>query len=43
VGAIVMLLLLTLALGLILDLDRPLRGTIKINQQPLLDARASMK
>jgi hypothetical protein len=41
-GAIVMLLLLTLALGLILDLDRPLRGTIKVNQQPLMDARASM-
>jgi hypothetical protein len=43
VGAIVLLLLLALALGLILDLDRPLRGTIKVNQQPLIDARASMK
>jgi len=42
-GAIVMLLLLSLALGLILDLDRPLRGTIKVNQQPMIDARASMK
>jgi hypothetical protein len=41
-GAIVMLLLLSLALGLILDLDRPLRGTIKVNQQPMIDARASM-
>ena len=41
-GAVVMLLLLALALGLILDLDRPLRGTIKINQQPMIDARASM-
>ncbi|HEX7981074.1 MAG TPA: hypothetical protein VF461_20875 [Gemmatimonadaceae bacterium] len=42
VGAIVMLLLLSLALGLILDLDRPLRGTIKVNQQPLVEVRASM-
>jgi len=42
-GAAIMLLLLSLALGLILDLDRPLRGTIKVNQQPLIDARASMK
>jgi hypothetical protein len=41
-GAIVMLLLLSLSLGLILDLDRPLRGTIKVHQQPLIDARASM-
>jgi hypothetical protein len=41
-GAIVMLLLLSLSLGLILDLDRPLRGSIKVNQQPLIDARASM-
>ena len=42
-GAIVLLLLLALSLGLILDLDRPLRGTIKVSQQPLIDARASMK
>ncbi len=43
VGEIIMLLLLALALGLILDLDRPLRGTIKVNQQPLAEVRASMK
>jgi len=42
-GAAVLLLLLALALGLILDLDRPLRGTIRVSQQPLIDARASMK
>jgi hypothetical protein len=42
VGEVIMLLLLALALGLILDLDRPLRGTIKVHQQPLIDARASM-
>jgi hypothetical protein len=42
-GAIIMLLLLALSLGLILDLDRPLRGTIRISQQPLVDLRASMK
>jgi len=42
-AAVVLLLLLALALGLILDLDRPLRGTIRVSQQPLIDARASMK
>ncbi len=41
-GAVVLLVLLALALGLILDLDRPLRGTIRVSQQPLIDARASM-
>ena len=35
-------LLLTLATALILDLDQPTRGAIKVSQQPLIDARAAM-
>jgi hypothetical protein len=42
-GAFVLLLLLALSLGLILDMDRPRRGTIKVSQQPLIDLRASMR
>lgn len=37
-----MLTLLTLALTVILDLDRPRDGAIKVPQQPLIDLRASM-
>lgn len=35
--------LLTLALLLILDLDRPWSGGITVSQQPMLDARAAMR
>lgn len=35
--------LLTLAITLILDLDRPQQGSIRVPQQPMLDARLSMK
>ena len=35
--------LLTLALLLILDLDRPWSGGITVPQQPMLDARAAMR
>jgi hypothetical protein len=42
-GAVVLLMLLALALGLILDMDRPRRGTITVSQQPLVDLRASMR
>ncbi len=41
-GAVVLLLLLALSLGLILDMDRPRRGTIKVSPRPLQDVRASM-
>jgi hypothetical protein len=36
-------LLLTLAITLILDLDRPRDGAITVSQQPMLDVRASMQ
>lgn len=36
-------LLLVLAMGLILDLDRPWSGSITISAQPILDARAAMR
>lgn len=39
----ILFLLLTLALLLILDLDRPWSGAITIPQQPMLDARAAMR
>ena len=35
--------LLTLALLMILDLDRPWRGTITVSQQPMLDMRAGLR
>jgi hypothetical protein len=35
-------LLLSLALTLILDLDRPWSGSITISPQPIIDARAAM-
>lgn len=35
--------LLTLALTLILDLDRPRNGAILVSQQPMMDVRASMR
>lgn len=38
----VLFLLLTLAIGLIFDLDRPRSGTITVSQQPLLELRAQM-
>jgi hypothetical protein len=37
----VLFLLLTLAMTLILDLDRPWSGAIKVSAQPMIDARAS--
>jgi uncharacterized membrane protein len=40
---LVVFLLLTLALTLILDLDRPLNGAIRVSQQPMFDVRASMR
>lgn len=38
-----LLVLLTLAFGIILDLDRPQGGAILVSQQPLIEMRASMK
>ncbi|HEY4030547.1 MAG TPA: hypothetical protein VGM25_09410 [Caulobacteraceae bacterium] len=38
-----LLVLLTLAFGIILDLDRPQGGAILVSQQPLIDMRASMR
>jgi hypothetical protein len=38
-----LLVLLTLAVVVILDLDRPRGGAIQVSQQPLLDLRASMR
>jgi hypothetical protein len=43
VPSFILLLLLTLALGLIFDLDRARSGTIRVSQQPLLDVQAMMK
>jgi len=34
-ATMVLFVLLTLAIGLILDLDRPQRGTIKVDQTPM--------
>ena len=42
VEAFVLFLLLTLALTLILDLDRPWSGAITVSGQPVVDARAAM-
>jgi len=38
-----LLVLLTLALVVILDLDRPRSGAIQVSQQPLEDLRASLQ
>jgi uncharacterized membrane protein len=38
----ILFLLLTMAITLILDLDRPWSGSITISQQPIIDARAGM-
>lgn len=40
---LILFFLLTLALALILDLDRPTSGAILVSQQPMLDARAAMR
>ncbi|OYU69422.1 MAG: hypothetical protein CFE28_05040 [Alphaproteobacteria bacterium PA2] len=40
--ATVLLILLTIAITLILDVDRPLSGGIRVSQQPMLDLRASL-
>jgi hypothetical protein len=42
-ATILLLVLLTLALVVILDVDRPLSGGIQVSQQPLDDVRASMR
>jgi hypothetical protein len=39
----ILFVLLTLALLLILDLDRPWSGSITVSQQPMIDARAGMR
>jgi len=39
----VLFLLLTLAITLILDLDRPLSGAVTVSQQPMYDVRESMR
>jgi hypothetical protein len=43
VPSFILLCLLTLALGLIFDLDRARSGTIRVSQQPLIDVREMMK
>jgi hypothetical protein len=43
VSAVLLFVLLTLAIGLILDLDRPRTGSIVVSQAPLLDLKASIK
>ncbi|SFF99246.1 Protein of unknown function [Novosphingobium sp. CF614] len=40
---VILFLLLTMAITLILDLDRPRSGAITVSQQPMWDARASMR
>jgi hypothetical protein len=40
---IILFALLTLALLMILDLDRPWRGAITVSQQPMLDMRAGLR
>ena len=40
--SVTLLLLVTLAIRLILDLDRPRTGTITVSQAPLISLRASM-
>jgi hypothetical protein len=43
VPTILLLLLLTLAFSVILDLDSPRNGRIQVSQQPLINLRASMR
>jgi hypothetical protein len=43
VAMVLLLLLLTLSFSVILDLDSPRSGWIQVSQQPLIDARASMR
>jgi hypothetical protein len=43
VSAVLLFVLLTLAISLILDLDRPRTGSIVVSQAPLLDLKASIK
>jgi hypothetical protein len=43
VAMVLLLLLLTLAFSVILDLDSPRSGWILVSQQPLIDVRASMR
>ncbi len=40
---LILFFLLTLALALILDLDRPTSGAVQVSQQPMFDVRASMR
>jgi hypothetical protein len=42
IASLLMFLLLTLAIGLILDLDRPRSGAIEVPQTPMADALAAM-
>jgi hypothetical protein len=39
----ILFLLLTMAMLLILDLDRPWSGGIRLSPQPIIDARAAMR
>lgn len=41
--ALVLSALLTLALALIVDLDRPWSGAVTVSQQPMLDLRAGIQ
>jgi hypothetical protein len=43
VAMVLLLMLLTLAFSVILDLDSPRSGWIQVSQQPLIDVRASMR
>ena len=42
-SAFLLFILLTLAITLILDLDKPRTGSIVVSQAPLLDLQASIK
>ena len=42
IATTLLLVLLTLALAVILDLDRPRDGAIQVSQQPLIDLKASL-
>jgi hypothetical protein len=41
-SATLLFVLLTLAVTLVIDLDRPTTGPTRVSQQPMLDLRASM-
>jgi hypothetical protein len=43
IATALLLVLLTLALMMVLDLDRPLNGAIQVSQQPLYDLKASLR